>query len=600
MTVIPCLIGIFLFTQRITQLTIAQTIFFSVSMIALINYVAITLGIIYPVDNLIISFGFIWLIFEFLQYVVFKRPLRFSISLLIIYLGIIILITFVIHDACFYYWDEFSFWGKISKLIYQTNLLPDINTPINFKDYPPGAALFHYFIYRILGKFSEPIAFLAQDILLIAPLFAIAAANNDRNLSAIIGLIILLIASVAFYEPALLQNLYVDILVGCYFAGIISIIYLTKNSAQKYLTIFPVILFLTLIKQVGLFFAEFTIIMLIVDFLLDRNVVKKRMFFSYLTLLITLLIILHQSWVIHYHQLNIEKTFGTHTMHIQTIIKDLIYTENKTISLIKQVFYKAWFYPGKEISARVHTSVAIQLFIFIIMSYFLIRWEKDNLNRKRYLMLFLFLFVGLLAYSAGLLTFYMYSFSSVEAVCIASFGRYMHIYLIAYTLIMIGLLSKYITFSLLNNKMLMTLFTAVFIIVLIIGKPHAQEKMSAKRVEVIQTAQRLAQIKSNMKLFVIYQNDQNDDSAFINILQYELFPIKVNQCTSFGQVYHFDDNTTCERTLKELTEELKHYDYLLIAHADKQFWQRYGRLFDDQHTSQLYKIDQQGGLHSVG
>jgi hypothetical protein len=75
---------------------------------------------------------------------------------------------------------------------------------------------------------------------------------------------------------------------------------------------------------------------------------------------------------------------------------------------------------------------------------------------------------------------------------------------------------------------------------------------------------------------------------------YAMLPntIATGWCWSFGQKYFEGDVWTCDKKLPEL---IQGYDYLAVYHADAQFWQVAGDLFEPQAKGLLrgvFKINQ--------
>ena len=86
-------------------------------------------------------------------------------------------------------YDDFSHWGLMAREIIQNDQLPNFETPfLMFKSYPPGSALFLYYISKIMG-YSEGILFFGQAILLLSgilPFFALVKGNKRFKYTLII------------------------------------------------------------------------------------------------------------------------------------------------------------------------------------------------------------------------------------------------------------------------------------------------------------------------------------------------------------------------------------------------------------------------------
>ncbi len=95
-----------------------------------------------------------------------RQPPPLPIGLLTFALASLAL-TLMCDSAAYWDWDEFSHWGLASKEICQRHTLWGADSPVHFRSYPPGTALFHYFMLWP-GTFSEGGTYAAHAMLMLA------------------------------------------------------------------------------------------------------------------------------------------------------------------------------------------------------------------------------------------------------------------------------------------------------------------------------------------------------------------------------------------------------------------------------------------------
>ncbi len=81
----------------------------------------------------------------------------------------IFIFGFTAYRVPFKAWNELSHWGPHAKFIYYNNGFINISQNVIHKNYPPAGALFYYYFFRLIS-YSEGVAYVAQTILMLAPL----------------------------------------------------------------------------------------------------------------------------------------------------------------------------------------------------------------------------------------------------------------------------------------------------------------------------------------------------------------------------------------------------------------------------------------------
>ena len=154
--------------------------------------------------------------------------------------------------TCFF-WDEFSHWGLVTKELYFSGVLDNGSGNAAFPHYPPGTALWHYFVISNT-RFSEGAVYLAQFVLLTAPLTVLYRRVTWRNAWWIIVLFPLQFLLLANFGHGV-ASLYADPVIALLFAATVVSYLAGTRSAVDLLLLAPCLFVLALVKEVGLLFA---------------------------------------------------------------------------------------------------------------------------------------------------------------------------------------------------------------------------------------------------------------------------------------------------------------------------------------------------------
>ena len=188
--------------------------------------------------------------------------------------------------------DDYSFWGVMSHYLFYFNKLPT-NADIisaSYLTYTPGMACFHYLFYYATGQYSQFAGFVGQGAILLSALMVLFDPKNVRASMFQIA-IAYIILNVGF--GTLLARMEVDGYVAAYVFASAWLIF--KNTRHGGLLVFFPILFLSLIKEIGLFFG----VMLCIAFLITHTKSKKNL--GLVALLLAGLFGLKSIWLLHCH-----------------------------------------------------------------------------------------------------------------------------------------------------------------------------------------------------------------------------------------------------------------------------------------------------------
>ncbi|WP_131796045.1 hypothetical protein [Legionella lansingensis] len=190
-----------------------------------------------------------------------NKPLSLKQDIITIcfFLGLSIVDLVVVYGLKFRSIDDYSFWGTISKYLFVFNQFP-INADYihpNFLSYIPGMASVHYLLYTLANKYSQTLGYFAQGLVLIS---AFMVLFDPKNVSRSIIYLSFCFVLFTFAYGTVFARMEVDAYVAAYLFAITWLIY--KKGDVPQLLILP-ILFLSLIKEIGLLFSIAAIVLLI-------------------------------------------------------------------------------------------------------------------------------------------------------------------------------------------------------------------------------------------------------------------------------------------------------------------------------------------------
>lgn len=477
-------------------------------------------------------------------------------------LGIGILNFILVQHRSLAQWDEFTFWGVVSKFIFQHHHLPEPSSILLFKDYPTGVALWAYFVYSCWGFYSEPLLYFAQNILIFSCLFVFYDPKNPLKflVQMIAGLVIGLL-----FEKSLLHSAYVDILIGFYFFAVTFLICVLKRKTEK-LSVLPMIFYLGLIKQVGYFFAWMLTIWMGIE---------GGVFLGLAACLGAVLV--HQSWAMHVAGLGFAPSFRP--MHFDW----------KQMVSITPHFGSAFLFG--TFNSRLIFSPAVLSGVLGFVQFYILKITNPS-NQKKMKRLFGWLLIGLICHVLGLLVLYAGSYSHHEVKQLESFSRYLSQYFVAYTLITVSLGLHFSRQRLLQRTVSLKLAKiglcalVLFFLCLPPSKPHGVVSFY-DREEIARHAQKIQVFLQGKRARIFLVDKRYIDGFSRYLYAYELPDVEFNGfgsvCLS-AEVLNHSPEWFVPISLSEWTEILKSYDYVFLDHVDDAFWLDYGKFFPEHET----------------
>ena len=356
--------------------------------------------------------------------------------------------------------DEFSHWGIVIKNMFFFNRFGNYSLSTDlFKGYPPGTALWEYFVTKIYGFFSEPATYIAMGLALIAFVIPVMALFEWKK--AVMGAIltIVLLMTPAGFFPQYLVNLCVDDFLGILMFYILFANYRGRETLYDKIKIALALFVLTLTKASGITLALISLLtIMIADISIKKGSLKWKEYISY----VTAILLGKYSWTIYLKVCGTSGAWNTSAITVSNLIS-FFKGEGKEYQyqVVHNFIEVLWSRSFSDIHSHINTIVLI---IMLCIFYGALLFYRKRINHKKDRKIEIYvitLFTGLLLYMLGLLILYIFTYTEYEAVRLASFTRYMRTYYIAMILWGMGVLIAEVTCS--SHKWMLYLLTGLYL-----------------------------------------------------------------------------------------------------------------------------------------
>ena len=527
---------------------------------------------------------------------------------------LIFIISYVFYEGrMLVEWDEFTHWGDVVKMMYNENIFNTDPLSISVaKTYPPNLSIFQYFFQVINRGYEEHYLFIAYQIFsysLFLPFIKKIKWNETHKI--IIVILIMLLSPIIVFNN-FYGSIYVDALLGMMFAYVLATIYVSKKYDKFTLIKVSLSLFvLTLLKDVAVLFSFICFGVITYDlfinkenFLKLKNINKdnikqftRNMFPSVIIFII--IISAYLSWKFNII-LNVDTLNSENIVSVKSIINAILNVENSYLNRV--VLNYVGTFSNIDIIGK-YTIIEFSS-ILLLLLILIHKKEKDKDKSRSIITL---LYIGEVLYAVVLLLLYMRMFSEYEATNLASFQRYIGIYLNTILFFAIYLIFyKNEENTKIGNKLILlfvfiltTSNVSSFVNGIYNNKVNIQNTI-AMRQPYIESANGVIDRtgeNTKHKIYVVVQNSSGIEKW---ILRYELRNFlngyNDNHAWSVGEKYNGEDIWTVNYSKSEFEDILyNNYEYIYFYNVDQQFIEKYGDIFfnKDIKNNQLYKIDKE-------
>lgn len=333
---------------------------------------------------------------------------------IVIYLFAICMIIFCFHTHFITNWDDLNYWAVFPRNMQAVDCMPTgTDSCTTFRDYSPIIQQFYFLGFKLLGRFSEPMMFIINNVLLYTFLLPFLSGMNSTHM---IERVVRILLFLSFPHILMFQQLHclgVDCIMGILFGYLIYGVYDDRKDVFYYLRIFLGCSVLVLSKTSGILFVFIIMLLFIIE---NRTYNEwKNRFMQCVTVLFPLICAL--SWSVFC------RLKGNSSYLSQRV-------EGNLSSQGKMQFAS---YSGKVVWKFLKSFVTFPLnggrfglsplLVLCIIGILLFQMKK-----KPWLQMGI-LFGGYLLYCVFLLYTYLFVFDDWEALSLSSYDRYMSVYL---------------------------------------------------------------------------------------------------------------------------------------------------------------------------
>ena len=542
----------------------------------------------------------------------------FKPSICIWFMGIIIL-YFYYRGRMLIAWDEFSHWGDVVKMMYYNNIYnTNVASLSAARAYPPIMSIFQYFVENLSVKgYQEQYLFCAYQTFVISLIIPFIRNIKWREIYRIILiLMIIIIAPTVFFStPYFYYNIiYIDPFLGILFGYVMACIFITKEYSRFEIISISLALFaLTLTKDIAPVFSLIALTFIFLNIVIadknykflkpfnKNNIMKFFKKTKPIWIFLIVIIVSYLSWKINVI-LNVKDASGSNPSTIKDVIKALLhYGGTYRVTVVDNYI--------KTLSSYRFTDMGnIYIISFVMIMFSILLYKCINKSEKgRCIFGFYTIYIGEAFYVLLMLVLYILIFSEYEALNVASFDRYIGIYLTA-LLFFIVFITIYQSIS---KKKYLNLIILLFLIILnadmtknLSNFYHYKKNVRITqeiREKYINAANYIRSKIDAHKKYKFYIIVQHSTGAEKWMLRYEIRDVlkEINEGFnwSLGEKYNEGDIWTLDISKDEFKEILfkEDYDYVYLFNIDDKFINRYGSIFNysDIESGQLYMVNKE-------
>lgn len=507
-------------------------------------------------------------------------------------------------------WDEFSHWGSIIKAIYGANTFHFEPNPLYFQDYPPGTALFSYFVLKLLG-YSEGGAYFSYAVILLAFALPVIGLIAKHGLPWVIGYGVVALGLIS--TKGLGQGWSttgIDHVLSVMFGGSVAGYFLLRRDGARLWPVSLMLVALVLTKHAGQSLGLLVVAICTVDLMVCESVKANSPHFHWpsarhmgrigLTAAGLLLPMLLIGWVWKQYvvETGLIQSFGRHGL-LQLLAQSAeCCTGEKDLRVVTGFVDKFLGLPIHDhvsgggslvsvalshLASRVSGVSAaaryapVSLFGFLaIVGIGAVLLARDFRERVRLAVATLILSLGAVAFSLSLLLFYLYGLSEYEARILASFDRFQRTYYLGWALAamaVVALAMKTRPDRPVPRTSTLVAMLLVFLLPLAVVNDQMLRRLhlSANGMSEVRAAIRewavpqLDRIPLSASVYIVWQGTSGLEFWMV---RHEALPRLANKvCFSLGPPHFKGDIWSCPLDEGKFAGTLRDYQYLIVAHG---------------------------------
>lgn len=327
----------------------------------------------------------------------------------------ILIFTVLTLGFRFEHYDNFSHWAMIVKSMLITDQLPDAgNQLVTFKNYPPGCAVFIYYVCKFLGN-AQGVMLLAQNSILFSCFLAVFGIIKEKQRFLLYSFLGMGCSLLSYLNLTIrINNLLVDFLLPLLAMAAIAFVYQSLDSLWKTSLCTALILgFTCIVKNTGIVFAGFVLAYYI------WNIGKKKGIAAWIKavtvcMTVCLSLIPYVVWNLYVRcrfsgiEEKFQLAFGK---------QESLAVSKEQYGQITEEFVKAAFSTSnRAVLAFFLCNIAAVLAVLFVRIFLKKQWKLGRVLIVVDLMT--------IVYHIGILGLYLFSMPEEEAVRLAGFDRY--------------------------------------------------------------------------------------------------------------------------------------------------------------------------------
>ncbi len=346
-------------------------------------------------------------------------------------------------------WDEFSFWGISGKMVKSHDrLYTYYKSSMIGNSTPPGLPVLTYIFQWANPQFAEWLSFFSYDVMFFAVYSAFTGlfGRKEWNTAVMVYLFGFLVpyvfevyTKIIYLEPVYMIT-YADIPLGVVFAGAVAVYFFTEtDDSRSVLSILPVLIFLTFIKDMGFALSCIVAFVAFFDIFIGRKeytFLKLKGIFAKIFaggVMVATALATFLSWSMHMARVMERDPFalggaenmGMIQMLITGVKELLIGPQSEKFTFVKDRMFRVFF--ETKISF-LGSGFVIFLIVTALFAMAIITGDKKRKLRSG--MMYITGLIGFVGYYVFHIFLYVYIFKEREGRELVSYNRYIYPYYI--------------------------------------------------------------------------------------------------------------------------------------------------------------------------
>lgn len=509
-----------------------------------------------------------------------------------------------------YQWDEYTHWGHVVKVMQKyAEFGPSAPADYTAEEYPPGIALFQYFVMDFSSGWREGMLYWSAHVVLLSLMVSVLANCSYKFfIEIILKLCVALIASLALFTDTYF-TITADPILALAFGYLILIAIKTSYGGGRWIIIFAATAgFLTLVKPIALYFACAAILINVIATLFSVKFDSlRKLMWSFLPATVALITVgtVWMAWGLYFSRTS-DPNSNNVNVSIPSELRgfaDASYTSELTSKFIESIFGTV-LNPASWLAMPASSWTVVCIIFFTLWAYL-----GGKTNFARNIAIGVTLLVTTIGYLVIVLYTYLTVFSSVESAALASFPRYVTTWYHGVFFAIVLLILSEVDFGayaksaelLLNSQKRIGVLLVAFISLNTISSLGYYVFMLRSsptlgiewREPLFKTTKAIkaAKIPDGSKVYIVTQHRAGFEYYLLRYemvgAQFGVVPFSIGNKKDEGDIWT-DEAINAEKWSKELRD----FDFVVLAITTESFNNEFSSLFKDGlvESDSVYKV----------